>query len=84
LQKVLVSKVHFTSANFFFSVVRRYSVEFASSHGGKSLAGQRFVRGGGAILSEFRPGGGTETSMSEALFVTSSFLAPFSFVVSSS
>ena len=59
----------FASANFFFFLVRRYSGNFASPRVRKSLAGPMFVGGGGAILSEFRLGGGTESSAGEALFV---------------
>jgi hypothetical protein len=59
---------------FFFFLVRRYAVEFASPGGGKSLAGQRLVGGSEAIFSEFRLGGGTKSSTSEALFVTTSWL----------
>ena len=61
-----LSKVAFASANFFFFLVRRYSIDFASPRDRKSLDGPRFVGAGGATLSGFRPGGGTKSSAGEA------------------
>jgi hypothetical protein len=56
---------------FFFFQVGRYSANFASRAGSKSLAAQRFVCAGGAKLSEFRPGGGAKSFLGRALFVWS-------------
>ena len=47
--------------------MRRYSVDFVSPCLGKSLADPRFVSGGEAIWSVFRPVIGTESSLGEAL-----------------
>jgi len=46
---------------FFFFVVRRYAVNFASPRDRKSLAGRRFAGGGEAIFTRFRLGGRTKS-----------------------
>jgi len=50
---------NFASGNFFFFLVRRYWVHFASAACCKSLAGLGFVSAGEAKRTEFRLGGGT-------------------------
>jgi hypothetical protein len=56
---------------FFFFLVGRYSFDFASPRGRKSLCGPRFGSGGEAKLSGFRLGGAAKPSLSEALFIAS-------------
>jgi hypothetical protein len=54
---------------FFFFLVGRNSVNFAPARPRKSFAARRLVRGGGAKLPRFRPGGGAKSSPGGALFV---------------
>ena len=63
----------FASPKFFYFLVRRYSVRFASRRGGKSLAGRHLADGSEAIFAGFRLGGGTKSSTGEALFVPSAW-----------
>ena len=62
----------FAPAKFFLFLVGRYSVRFAPPRGRKSLGGREFAGGSGAILAEYRPGGGTLCEAPGALFVRSS------------
>jgi hypothetical protein len=54
---------------FFFFLVGRNSVNFAPRGARKSFAGCPLASGGGAKLSEFRPGGATKIVPGEALFI---------------
>jgi hypothetical protein len=58
----VLSVMDFASRNFFYFLVRRYSVDFASSSGSKSLVALQLVRGSGAICAGFRLGGGTKSA----------------------
>jgi hypothetical protein len=58
-----------TSESFFFFLVVRNSANFAPARPRKSFAGCRFVRLGGAKLTEFRPGGGAKSPLGSAKFV---------------
>ena len=62
----------FASPEFFYFLVRRYSVHFASPSGGKSLASRWLAGGGEAIFAEFRLRGGTLFVGREAIFVATS------------
>src|SRR5687768_12557969 len=55
--------------NFFFFLVGRNSAGFAPARSRKSFPGSELARGGGAKLTEFRPGGGTKLSSGGAKFV---------------